>query len=181
MNTIETLEKRKSIRGYTSQEVEDQKLKTILKYGNKAPNAGEFHMSVITNKKLLKKINDNTLESMKNSDNEFMKQRAAIPEYEPLYGAPILILLSAPKEGFGAINTACAITNMTIAATELELGSCYVVSPLAAFESIPELSEKLEIPEGHIPQGGILLGYESEKQIPGKPWVEDYSNVNYIE
>ena len=58
MNTLEALAKRKSVRGYTSQAVEPEKLETILQYGNKAPNAGPFHMTVIRKQELLQRIND---------------------------------------------------------------------------------------------------------------------------
>ena len=58
MNTLDALQKRKSIRGYLDKTVEKEKLNLILKYGNKAPNAGPFQMSVITNKEILKTIND---------------------------------------------------------------------------------------------------------------------------
>ena len=89
--------------------------------------------------------------------------------------------LSAPKEGFGAANTANAVTNMCIAATELELGSCFVIAPLMVLDGTNGLSKKIGIPEGFAPMCGMLLGYESENQIPGKPYVEDYSNINYVE
>lgn len=56
MNTLEALQARKSIRGYLDKPVEADKLKAVLKYGNKAPNAGPFHMSVIQNTDLLKEI-----------------------------------------------------------------------------------------------------------------------------
>jgi FMN reductase [NAD(P)H] len=181
MNTLDALQKRKSIRGYLDKAVEKEKLNLILKYGNKAPNAGPFQMSVITNKEILKTINDTVMNIMKRSDNDFMKIRSSIPGYQPLYGAPMLIVLSAPKEGFGAANTANAVTNMCIAATELELGSCFVIAPLMVLDGTNGLSKKIGVPEGFAPMCGMLLGYESENQIPGKPYLEDYSNINYVE
>jgi nitroreductase len=180
MNTLDALQKRKSIRGYLDKTVEKEKLNLILKYGNKAPNAGPFQMSVITNKEILKTINDTVMDIMKSSDNDFMKMRSSIPGYQPLYGAPMLIVLSAPKEGFGAANTANAVTNMCIAATELGLGSCFVIAPLMVLDGTNELCKKIGIPEGFTPMCGMLLGYASENQIPGKPYVEDYSNINYV-
>lgn len=181
MNTIEALQTRKSVRGYTTQLVEDEKLKTILKYGNKAPNAGPFHISVIKNPVLLQTMNDTVLEMMKNSDNEFMRQRASIPNYQPLYAAPILLLLSAPDGGNGGINAACSVTTMSIAATELGLGSCFVMAIAMMLRQSPELHAQVGIPEGYAPQCGMLLGYESENQIPGRPRQEDYSNINYVD
>ncbi len=42
MNTLDALQKRKSIRGYLDKTVEKEKLNLILKYGKKAPHAGPF-------------------------------------------------------------------------------------------------------------------------------------------
>lgn len=181
MNTLEALQKRKSIRGYLGRSVEEDKLKTILKYGNKAPNAGDFHMTVIRDKQLLRDINDTVKEAILKSDNEFAKKRISIPGYLPTYGAPVLIILSAPKDSpYSAVNTACAVTNMGVASVELGLGTCYLAGVLLAFQAKPELLEKINLPAGYIPQCGMALGYESSEQIPGKEWMEDYSNINYI-
>lgn len=180
MNTIEALEKRRSVRGYTNQPIEEDKLNTILKYGNKAPNVGPFQMSVISNSSILKTINDTVLEIMKSSDNEFMKQRASIPDYHPLYGAPTLIVLSAPDNDTAAINTSCAVTNMSIAATELGLGSCYVMGAIMMLKQNSEFCKQVGIPDNYVPICGLLLGYESEKQIPGRTWKDDRSNINYV-
>lgn len=181
MNTLEALQARKSIRGYLDKPVEAGKLKTILKYGNKAPNAGPIHMSVIQNANLLKEINDVATEAGLKSDNDFLKQRLAIPGYKLLYGAPVLIVLSAPDGEFSAANTACAATNMCIAATELELGTCYLAGFLLAFTAKPELLQKIGIPEGFKPRCGMIIGYEGPNQIPGMEWIEDYSNINYVD
>ena len=180
MNTLEALEARKSIRGYLDRPVEIDKLQTILKFGNKAPKAGTFHMCVVTNKALLTQINDSILQIMKSSNNDFLKTRSSIPGYQPLYGAPVLIVLTAPKEGFGAVNTACAVTNMCIAATELGLGSCFVAGPTMVMDGKNELSKKVGIPDGNIPQCGLLLGYASDTQIPGTGQAQDDSNIHYV-
>lgn len=181
MNTLEALAKRKSVRGYTSQPVEQEKLETILQYGNKAPNAGPFQMTVIRNKELLQKINDITLAAMKTGDNDFLRERAAIPGYQPLYGAPVFILLSAPEGGYSQVNAACAVTNMAAVATELGLGTCYVVSALLAFQKEPNLAQKVNLPEGYVPQCGMLLGYEATEQIGGGTRTAGLGNVNFVD
>lgn len=89
MNTLDALQKRHSVCGYTNRVIEDEKLKIILEYGNKAPNCGPFHMSVIKDATILNMIDETVLNVMKNSNNDFMKQRTSIPRYKPLYGAPI--------------------------------------------------------------------------------------------
>lgn len=177
METFKAINQRKSIRGYTDMQINDNDLKKILDVANKAPNAGPFHITVVQNPEFLREINDRTKENMLASKG-FLKERASIPGYEPLYGAPTFIILSAPEIPFNQINIACAITTMAIAATDLGIGSCYVISPIQTL--IEEYyMDRLELPEGYVPISGLLLGYESEKCIPGT-LREEKNNINYI-
>jgi nitroreductase len=178
METLKALALRKSVRSYKNQPVEQQKLDGILKAGNHAPNAGPFLITVIQNPDYLREINDAALTGMKNSGNEFLMQRAALPGYQPLYGAPYLILLSAPAEGYGMANTSCAATNMTIAAADLGLGSCYVITPTLALDGKNTLSRKLNLPEGFVPMCGVLLGYAGDEGFPAERPAAD--NITYI-
>lgn len=181
MNTIDALEARRSVRGYLDKPVEDDKLKLILKYGNKAPNAGPFHMTVITNRKLLDEIDATAKEAGMASGDKFTIERFSIPGYRCTYGAPVLVILSAPQGGFSSVNIACAATNMSVAAVDQGLASCYLVGVLMAFQAKPELQKELDLPEGYIPQCGLILGYQSENEIPGIARNSDLSNVNFIE
>jgi len=181
MNTLDALQKRKSVRGYLDKPVEDEKLKVILKYGNKAPNAGPFHMSVIRDKAFLEELNETVAAVVKANGNDFMRKRFSIPGYKATYGAPVMVLISAPEGPFSAANAACAATNMGVAATELGLGTCYLAGILMAFSAKPEYLGRAGVPDGYVPQCGLIIGYESAQQIPGKQWVEDYSNISYVD
>ena len=136
METLEAINKRKSIRAYKDEQITKEELDTIIGVANKAPNAGPFQVSVIQNK-----------EFMLNSEG-FMRQRASIPGYEPLYGAPTLIVISAPEGPFSQINVSASATTMILAATDLGLATCYVVSPIAI---LTQLKDKLNLPEDFIP------------------------------
>ena len=98
MEMSEAILTRKSIRAYTDQPVADSALEKIIEAGRWAPNAGPFQISVVRNASLRQRINDATHDAMVNSDVEFLKQRAALPGYQPIYGAPVLILLSGPAD-----------------------------------------------------------------------------------
>lgn len=165
MQVLNAIGLRKSVRTYAPKAVETEKMEVIIKAGNLAPVFGRFHMTVIENQQLLQKINDITLDMMKHSGDEFLEKRAASEGYHPLYGAPALIILSAPngndRNGFNMANVSCAAENMIIEATELGLGSCFVMGPMIAFAN-PELAKKVEIPEGYVPLVGVLVGYPLE-------------------
>ena len=180
MQVLNAIELRKSVRTYAPKTVETEKMEVITKAGNLAPVFGRFHMRVIENQQLLQEINDVTLD-MKHSGDEFLEKRAATAGYNPLYGAPALIILSAPNgndsNGFNMANVSCAAENMIIQATELGLGSCFVMGPMIAFAN-PELAKKVEIPEGYTPLVGVLVGYPLEGLEGNKRNVSN--NVTYL-
>ena len=179
METLKAIEKRKSIRSYLDKPVDKSILEKIISTGNKAPGAGAICITVITNKEFLKKIDDTTLDFMKNSGVEFMVQRSSLPGYRPLYDAPAMILVSADAER-GAANAITSATTMILAATDLGLGTCYVVSPIQVIKNNSELLSPLGLPDGILPVAGVLLGYTDD---PHK-YERDRApadNITYIE
>lgn len=180
METLEALDTRKSVRGYLDKPVEKEKLDAILKYGNKAPIAGQIYMTAITNKGLLERINETGKQAALASGNEFMIRRVSMPGYKLTYGAPALIVISAPNAGYCGLNTGCAAENICIAATGLGLGSCFLAGVLLAFQFDPGLLAELKIPEGFVPQCGVIIGYEGDSAIPSVPRAE-VRNISYIE
>jgi nitroreductase len=179
METLKALEIRKSVRNYTEQPVEQEKLERILWAGNRAPLGGAFHMTVIRDKALLAEIDEAALTAMKNSDNEFARGRAALPGYRPLYNAPILILLSAEEPARGMSSVCNAVTAMTFAAADIGLGSCFVVSPIQVLGENGPFYARLQFPAGYKPLVGMLLGYAGEEKF-GRPRPA-VDNVNYVE
>ncbi len=161
MDVTEAITKRKSVRAYEDRQVPADVLARIMEAGQWAPNEGPFQISVIENAGLRQKINDRTLDAMVNSGNEFPRQRASLPGYQPLYGAPVLVLLSAPADGpFSAVNAALAAENMLLEATGLGLGSCYLVSPTRALNGDDkDLAQEAGVPEGYAVQCAVIVGY----------------------
>jgi FMN reductase [NAD(P)H] len=162
MDVISAIALRKSVRAYEEKAVPEDVLSKIVEAGQWPPNAGPFHISVIRNHALKKKVNDLTKEAMISSDNEFARKRASLPGYEPVYDAPVLILLSAPGDSpFGAANAALSAENMLLAATGLGLGSCFLASPTRALNANNnrELARDARIPEGYNVQCAVIVGY----------------------
>ena len=162
MNISEAIAKRKSIRAYLDKLVPAGDLEKIIEAGRWAPNAGPFQISVVRNSELRQRINYRTLDAMIHSSIEFLQKRAALPGYQPLYGAPVLILLSAPENSpYGAVNVALAAENMLLEATGLGLGSCFLVSPTLALngENNSDLARDAGIPEGHGLKCAVIVGY----------------------
>ena len=162
MTISEAISKRKSVRAYLEKTILDGDIEKVIEAGRWAPNAGPFHISVIRKKELRRKINDRTLDAMLHSGIEFLQQRASLPGYQPLYGAPVAILLCAPDNSpYAAVNTALAAQNMLLEATGLGLGSCFLVSPSLALngEANRELAGEAGIPEGYSLKCAVIVGY----------------------
>jgi nitroreductase len=162
MNISEAIRKRKSVRAYLDKPVAAKDLAKIVEAGQWAPNAGPFQISVVRNAGLRQRINDRTFDAMVHSNNEFLKQRAALPGYQPIYGAPVLILLSAPTNApYSAVNTALAAENMLLEATGLGLGSCHIITPTLALngENNRDLTREVSLPDGYTVQCAVIVGY----------------------
>lgn len=74
----------------------------------------------------------------------------------------MLILLSGPDDApYSAHNAVLAAENMLLEATELGLGSCYIISPILALNGTNnrDLAQKTAIPDAHRVQWAVIVGY----------------------
>ena len=184
MNISEVVMKRRSIRSYLDKPVSDDDLAKILAAGQWAPNAGEYNLSVIRNKDLMARVNEKTLEVMRNSGNEFLMGRAALPGYLPLYGAPVVIFLSGPPEiAHTQLNCAVSVENMLLQATELGLGSVFLRSASYAL-NMPDaaaMAAEAGIPAGYKMECGMALGYTDDETKFARMEREPRGTVAYID
>jgi len=184
MSISEAIKKRVSTRAYLDKPVPEQDLEKIVEAGRWAPNAGPFQISVIRKQELRQKINDRALDAMRNSGVEFLVQRSSLPGYQPLYGAPVLMLLSGPaKAPFGAINAALAAENMILEATGLGLGTCLLLSPTPVLndEGKRDLAEAAGIPEGYTVQCAVIVGCAAAENKFTASDRAPKGSVNYVD
>ena len=91
---------------------------------------------------------------------------------DPTYGAPTVIFMSATGPSDDQIefcNVACAIENMTLAATSLGLGSVYLWGFLKKLRKHPEVIEKLQLPEGYVLLSAFGVGHAATPIEPHEP------------
>lgn len=177
MNVQQAIETRRSIRAYEARPVEQEKLEAVLRAGNQAPIFGQFHMSVFVGPEQIGTVDAAAVEGMKHSGVPFLEDLAVQEGFHPLYGAAALVVLSAPggndEKGFNMANVSCAAENMLLTATDLGLGSCYLMGPMIAFSN-PALRGRLGLPEGYEPLIGVALGYAAGEH----PAAPDRKNDN---
>jgi nitroreductase len=150
MSFIEIAKKRYSARNYKNQPVEEEKLSQILEAGRVAPsatNAQPVHFIVLKEKGELAKI-------CEAYGRDWIK------------AAPLIIAVCGDKNkawkhrdgtSYYSIDVAIAVDHMTLEATDLGLGSCWV----CAFDKV-KAAEILQIPAGIEPLVLLPIGYQEE-------------------
>lgn len=172
MNALENLYSRKSVRSYTGEAITEAELQEILKAAYAAPvgraRYDTLHLTVISNKEYLAKMEAN------------MAAVVGDPDLHPFYGAPTVILVSSagPVGNVNYSNAAIVAHNMSLAATELGVGSCHIWGAVGVMNGNAELVKELNLPDGMVPCCAIALGHTNEtyevREIPANRIATDY-------
>lgn len=158
MNTLDAILTRQSCRAYKDEQIEKDELTKILIAANAAPiGMATFQcisLTVIQDKALLDKIEANAVASMP----------PEAPNKHPLYNAPTCILVSVKKEEgpFAAmhpLSASCIMENMLLEATELGLGSTYLMGVAAMLAQNTALCAECKVPDDFTPVAMAAIGY----------------------
>jgi len=173
--TMQIIKQRRSIRSFKPGQIKDEELHAVLEAGLYAPNAGDqaWHFTVVQNKELLTRLNLAAKEAAKNMPVDFLRQLGNDENFDCLYGAPTLVIVSGSENAPVPMEADCAAAtqNLLIAAESAGLGSCWIYFVLMAFQSqqAEELRKELKMPAGYKPICSAVLGY---KNIPTPPAPE---------
>ncbi|MGB9748461.1 MAG: nitroreductase family protein [Candidatus Woesearchaeota archaeon] len=171
MNIFEVIERRRSIRNYSEEPVEWDKVVKILESAIKAPSSGNvqnWRFVIVTDKNLRAKLAEASLQ-------QYWMEKAPIHIVVCSENFMVKKLYGERGEKLYAIqNCAAAIQNMLLTATALGLGSCWV----GAFED-EAVARILGISGDVTIQAIITLGYSHEK--PSTPMHITLEDVCYFE
>lgn len=148
--------KRKAIRKYTNKKVEKEKIQKLIEAFQASPcgmhETDVMELSVITDSELLNKIEESTNNSC--------------------YDAPLIFMINTKKDSqFGNRDASAAAENVMVEATDLGLGSVYVMSGALALNKLPDLQKELGMDEGYETMVLLPIGYAADKEQ-----AEDRSN-----
>lgn len=158
MEFMKVIANRQSCRAFTGEKVTESELEVILQAGNAAPVGNgkyeDVRFTVIENKELLAKLEENTCK--------------AIPGMfeHPIYGASTVIAILCKKEedpSMAKSNASTIAENMMLAATNLGLGSIYLMAVPMAAQYNPELCTAMKVPEGFVPCVMVGVGKAQEE------------------
>ncbi|MFW5804118.1 MAG: nitroreductase family protein [bacterium] len=182
--TMQTILNRRSIRTYSSRQIKDEELDLILKSALHAPSAHNqqpWHFTVITDKQIMKDLNQATKQEMLKTENENLKKYTENESFDIFYDAPLIIVISGNKSAIvPIIDCSAATENMLIAAESLGIGSCWIglISHLFKSDKVEKYVNLLNIPENYEPYYAITLGYKAVKDKPAAPRNKD--TINFI-
>lgn len=179
---LQTIIERRSIRSYKPEQIGEDALQAVLEAGSYAANAGEqpWHFTVIQNPQMLDRLMKAAKKNALHMEEDFLRALGQDDGFVCLYGAPTLVIVSAPEGSVTSESDCAAATqNMLVAARAAGLGSCWIFFILLSFYApdADALKEELGIPEGYRPYTSVALGYadETPEAAPRKT-----GNVTYI-
>jgi nitroreductase len=146
MNTIEAILNRRSVRQYRSEPIAADHLSTILECARQAPSAGNrqpCHFIVVTDPAARRMVSEACHNQVWMAD-----------------AAAIVVGVGNPtvSERWFAVDTAIAMQNMILAATELGYGTCWI----GAFDE-GRLRALLEVPEEMRIIAATPIGHPQDK------------------
>lgn len=165
---LDILKARRSVRKYTAQPVEPEKLDAILEAGTYAPSGMNKQTATIV---AVASPGDRQAVQALNC-------QARGGSGDPYYGAPaILLVLGDPRNsGTWVEDGACVLANMMNAAQSLGVSSCWVHGEREMFR-LPEgkaLLEKWGLPQELEGVGSLAVGYGDGPAPAPKPRKEGY-------
>jgi nitroreductase len=163
---LDAIKNRRACRSFSNREVEESKIKEIVEAGLLAPSGMNRQTPIII-----------VIKDKKTRD-QLMKLNAQIigRDSDTFYGAPIVLLVAAHKDGLSIHDGAAAIENMLLEATNQGLASCW----------IHRAKEELELIEGrkilsftglnfddYVGVGHVIVGYPTDGYKPAPKIIKE--------
>lgn len=164
--TIKNLVERRSCRKYSSTQIKEDELNSVLKAGEYAPTGMGMQSPIIVvlqNKSIIDKLSKINAKIMGKDE-------------DPFYGAPtVLVVLADKNTGTYIEDGSLVLGNLMNAAYSLGLGSCWIHRAKEEFETDEgkELLKEWNISENYVGIGHCILGYPEEKS-EAKPRKDGY-------
>ena len=166
---IEVLMNRRSIRQFKPEQISDADLKVILDAGTMGPTARGLQRPFIV------AVQDKATRDAVAA----LNAKVGNMQSDPYYGAPTIILVLAPDDQFGPLDSAALETNMLNAAYACGLGSCWVHRAHQMFETEEgkALLRQWGLDESLAGFCTIALGYADCEQPVPKERKEGYYRI----
>lgn len=168
---IDAIMTRSSVRSYTQQEVEQDKIETMLRAGMAAPTAGNkqpWEFIVITDRAIL-----DALPAVAGG----MKMAPQAPLAIAVCGVPAKTMPNVPD--YWVQDCSAATQNILLAAHAMGLGAVWCGAyPDGGTGREARITELLKLPEGIVALNVIIIGYPNSEPAPKDKWNADIVHYN---
>ena len=189
---VQFLRSRRSVRRFKDQPVEKETLQKLIETARYAPTGSNSQMvewTVFTDKEVIRHLAGLTVEWLK-----YLQENAPESDrfpYAPmivaawemgmdvvLRNAPVVVIASAPEAAVsGMTDVSLALSYMELAATTMEVGTCWAGLLHGALLGWEPLQKVVGLPAGHVHHYAMMLGYAKpkyyrlpERKIPKIHW-----------
>ena len=173
MDILEIIKSRRSVKSYTDQQVPHELIEKIVEAGMYAPS-GKNRQSAI----ILAVSNQEIIEKLSYA----IKDIRGMSEGDPLYGAPVALVVLADKNVFTHVyDGSVVIENMLLEAHSLGLGACWIHHAKEVFESEfgRDLLASLGVDGEYEGVGTCIVGYPKVRLTQPIPRKDKY--VIYVD
>jgi nitroreductase len=166
MDVIEAIYRRRAVREYTSEPVDEETLKSLIDAAIQAPSAVNqqpWSFAVVTDQNLLDRISRESKRHMLANlpavaAADHFRKLLSDPNFQIFYHAPALIVISALAASPWAVeDCALAAENLMLAAHAAGLGSCWIGFAQSWLGSLAGKAA-LSLPAAYIPVAPIIVG-----------------------
>ncbi|MGZ3411068.1 MAG: nitroreductase family protein [Xanthobacteraceae bacterium] len=186
MERDKTIYGRRSVRGYTSQPVDEETIRRLIDAAVHAPNAVNaqpWTFTVVRKQGLLDDISRAAKAHMlatmpPSAHSDRFRSHLSDESFQIFYHAPVLILISASEQGPWIVeDCALAAENLMLAAYTVGLGTCWI-GFAQSFLNTAAGKDLLGLPAPWVPVAPIIVGHPKAfpAEVPRKPpeirWVE---------
>jgi nitroreductase len=174
MDLEHAINSRRSVREFTPQSIDEMTLRRLIDAAIQAPSAVNeqpWSFVVVRDKGLLKRISSQAKAHILGTpppevSSQHFQELLSDPNFDILYGAPALIVISSATGGPWAIeNCALAAENLMLAACSLGLGTCWIGFAQSWLRTA-DARAALDLPANCLPVAPIIVGHPKSAPPP---------------
>jgi len=168
MDVREAIFGRRAVRDFTTAPVDESALRELVDAAIQAPSAVNqqpWLFTIVRNKELLSRISSEAKSHMlKTSPAALASHHFHFlpilndPKFDIFYGAPVLIVISAPAGPWAIEDCSLAAENLMLAAHARGLGTCWI-GFAQGWLGTPEGRTALKISHSDIPVAPVIVGH----------------------
>lgn len=168
--TLQTIKNRRSCRAYKGEQVSRALLNEILECALCAPSGRNMQgclFTAVQDAEILKDL----AKAVRAAFKEMGDPRGDNESYSFFYNAPTLVIATADKDySYFYTDGSAALENMFLAATSLDLGSCWINQLKDTCNSVEvrKILDRCNIPSSHEVIGCASIGYAAKDSVKPK-------------